>query len=139
MNIRLPYSYVVLRYVHDVVKGEFANVGVVVLAPDAQYLRGRFSSDFRRLRAMFGEIGEAHLVSLLEHLDHVFADFSPTRLQANQNISQLAQQVLPADDSSLQWSLPGGGVTGDASATLNHLFQRFIEQHSEPAAALLSR
>ena len=137
LSIRLPYSYVVLRYVHDIVTGEFANLGVVVLAPDAQFLRGRFNSDFRRLRAMFGEMDEAHLLSMLEHLDRAFAEFLPTRLHASQNISQLVQQMLPADDSSLQWSSPGGGMTRDVSDTLDHLFQRFVEQHSEPAAALL--
>ena len=29
-----PYTYTILRYVHDTSTGEFANVGVVVSAPD---------------------------------------------------------------------------------------------------------
>ncbi len=136
MSIRLPYSYVVLRYVHDIVRGEFANVGVVLFAPHAPFLRGRFSSDFRRLRAIFGEIDEAHLSSMLQHLGRTFAGFQPDRDTAKRNITQLVQRLLPADDSSLQWSPPGGGVTEDVSETLDYLFERFVESHSEPAAAL---
>lgn len=136
MSIRLPYSYVVLRYVHDIVRGEFANVGVVLFAFDPPFLQGRFSSDFRRLRAIFGEIDEAHLSSMLQHLDRAFAGFQPDRDSAKRNITQLVQQLLPADDSSLQWSPPGGGMTEDVSGTLHHLFRRFVGQRSEPASAL---
>jgi hypothetical protein len=32
-----PYTYTVLRYVHDTGTGEFANVGVVPASPDAGY------------------------------------------------------------------------------------------------------
>jgi hypothetical protein len=137
--MRLPYSYVVLRYVHEVVRGEFANVGVVLFAPDSQFLRGRFVSDFGRLRAMFDEIDEAHLSAMVRHLDHAFAKFQPGRDDAKPDISQLVQQALPADDSSLQWSPAGGGVTGDLTDTLNHLFHRFVQQHCETATALPSR
>lgn len=136
MSIRLPYSYVVLRYVHDIVRGEFANVGVVMFAPNSPFLRGRFSSDFRRLRAIFGGIDEAHLSSMLQHLDRAFAGFQPSRPSAKRDITQLVQQLLPADGSSLQWSPPGGGVTADASGTLDYLFQRFVEHHPELAPAL---
>jgi Protein of unknown function (DUF3037) len=137
--MRLPYSYVLLRYVHDVVRGEFANVGVVLFAPDSHFLRGRFVSDFRRLRAMFGELDEAHLSAMAQHLDETFAKFHPGRDAPKRDISQLVQQVLPADDSSLQWSPAGGGVTNDATDKLNHLFQRFVQQHCEPVTALPQR
>lgn len=135
MSMRLPYSYLVLRYVHDVIRGEFANVGVVLFAPDSQFLRGRFVSDFGRLRAMFGEIDEAHLSAMVQHLDHVFAMYEPAPDDRRREISQLARQALPADDSSLQWSPAGGGVTGDLTDTLNHLFERFVHQPCEPATA----
>ena len=32
-DMKIPYSFSVLRYIHDVVTGEFANVGVVLFAP----------------------------------------------------------------------------------------------------------
>jgi hypothetical protein len=35
---RTPYSYAVLRYVHDIGTGEFINVGVVVSAPSVSFV-----------------------------------------------------------------------------------------------------
>jgi hypothetical protein len=68
---------------------------------------------------MFGEIDEAHLSAMVQHLDHAFASFQPGRDGPKRDIAQLVQQALPADDSSLQWSPTGGGVTGDPADTLN--------------------
>jgi Protein of unknown function (DUF3037) len=33
MTIQQPYTYTILRYVHDVTTGEFVNVGVVMHLP----------------------------------------------------------------------------------------------------------
>ena len=33
--MKTAYSFVVLRYVHDVMIGEFVNIGVTLYAPDA--------------------------------------------------------------------------------------------------------
>ena len=33
MTAKEPYSYVVLRYIHDVLTGEFVNVGLVMVVP----------------------------------------------------------------------------------------------------------
>ena len=41
----------------------------------------------------------------------------------------MARSVLPADDSSLQWSPAGGGLTADTAATLDHLFDRLIARY----------
>jgi hypothetical protein len=35
--MKLAYTYPLLRYVHDVASGEFANVGVVLFSPNARY------------------------------------------------------------------------------------------------------
>jgi len=35
------------------------------------------------------------------------------------------------DDSSLQWSPPGSGVTRDAAATLEQIYKRFVTHHEK--------
>jgi hypothetical protein len=42
-----PYTYTVLRYVHDTGTGEFANVGVVLNAPSAGYADEKTKSESR--------------------------------------------------------------------------------------------
>lgn len=133
--MREPYSYLVLRYVHDVVTGEFANVGVVLLVRDSQFLRGRFISNFHRLEAMFGEIDETHLSDTLQYLDLAFREFHLCESDAKQDLRYLARQILPADDSSLQWSQAGGGLTNNPAETLDQLFERFVPQCREAVSA----
>ena len=44
-------------------------------------------------------------------------------------IEQLVRQVLPPDDSSLQWSEAGGGFTENAEETLRNLYSRLVEKY----------
>jgi hypothetical protein len=42
------------------------------------------------------------------------------------NALELAERVLPRDDSSLQWSKMGGGVTDDLQRQGKRLFERIV-------------
>jgi len=44
-------------------------------------------------------------------------------------LTEIVRQVLPPDDSSLQWSAQGGGFTEDAAKTLDELYKRFVERY----------
>jgi len=46
---RERYSFCFLRYHHDPLSGEFANVGVLLWAPDSSFLGFRCSKKFARL------------------------------------------------------------------------------------------
>jgi len=46
----------------------------------------------------------------------------------------LAHAILPPDDSSLQWSQVGGGITENPSLTLEQIYKRFVERYEEPSA-----
>lgn len=129
------YQYVVLRYVHDVVAQEFINVGVVLFAPDARLIHGRFATDYRRLRAAFSDVDEAHLAATLEYLGVSFAQMVIPSSATTRDIHHLVRQVLPADDSSLQWSPAGSGLTDDCSRTLDQLFHRFVARQPQAATA----
>ena len=50
MTEKQAYSYTVLRYVHDVVSGEALNVGVVMHAPAAGFLKVRTRKNVDRLK-----------------------------------------------------------------------------------------
>jgi len=41
---KVAHSSITLRYVHDVVTGEFANIGVVLYAPEKRFLKAQLSS-----------------------------------------------------------------------------------------------
>jgi hypothetical protein len=49
MDERRQYGFFLLRYVPDVVKEEFVNIGVVVLGEESDYADVRFTRDWRRV------------------------------------------------------------------------------------------
>ena len=54
MNERQPYTYVLLRYRHDPLAGEFANVGVVLHAARGRFLAAKLRTTAGpRLTKMF--------------------------------------------------------------------------------------
>jgi hypothetical protein len=52
-----------------------------------------------------------------------------------QGIDECVRRVLPQDDSSLQWSAPGGGFSADLGETVRQLFARMIERYAQSDGA----
>ncbi len=127
------YSNITLHYVHDVVTGEFANIGVVVYAPQQRFLDARFTSSYERLNAMFLKIDHLHFRALMRYMANRFDEIAidirdGLKLQPVTSLSEIVQQVLPPDDSSLQWSAQGGGFTEDLEKTVSDLYKRLVER-----------
>ncbi len=132
--MKTTYSTITLRYVHDVVTGEFANIGVVLYAPEQRFLEARFTPSYERLNAVFLKIDHLHFRGLMRYLanrfDEIAADIRDgLHLAPVTALKEMVRQVLPPDDSSLQWSEPGGGFTEDPAATLDELFKRLVERY----------
>jgi len=95
----IPYSYSVLRYIHDGVTAEFVNVGVAIYSVDASYLKAKCTIQYGRITRMF---------------DRIDGD----------RFKQLVKKVLPPDDSAIQFSPEAYGVSADLEKTLGELFER---------------
>lgn len=129
------YSFSVFRYVHDVVTQEFVNVGVVVYSPQARFVSAIFSQKYYRLSKMFGTIDGSHYrhmaafieAKILEFGDRIREDLPLEK--SPESIDAFLQKIQPQDDSSLQFSKSGSGVTNDLPATLEKLYQRYVEQY----------
>ena len=133
--MKTPYTFVTLRYVHDVMTGEFANVGVVLYAPSERYLQARFTASCERLNALFLRIDHAHFRNVMRYMTNRFEELQAEigeglELTPVQVIGELVRQVLPPDDSSLQWSPMGGGFSEDLNATVQEVFARFVERYT---------
>lgn len=131
MSNRMAYTYSVLRYVHDVGSGEFLNVGVVIWAPETCSLRAKFKTTYTRLKAAFPNLdGEAYrnrarwIQQSFDSLRHTTE--GQLRFDAGKRLEDILSSVLPKDDSSLQWSGVGSGLTKDLDAALNTLYRRFV-------------
>src|SRR5204863_9699443 len=97
--MKTNYSTIILRYVHDVVTGEFANIGVVLYAPEQRFLEARFTSSYERLNAIFLKIDHAHYRALVRYLANRFEDMGADirdglHVPAVTTLSEMVRQVL---------------------------------------------
>lgn len=130
---KTPFSYVVLRYMHDALTREFVNIGVLLYAPGFRFLGFEKLPTFERVKGMFPG---AHSESLRQLLMYLSSRTEETagRIQGSLDASSLSAEtiatgLLPMDDSALQWSSAGGGVTGDPEQILKELFERLVLRH----------
>lgn len=134
-----PYTYTVLRYVHDTGTGEFANVGVVVTSPDAAYADAILRPTYGRLSKMFPGLDGDHFRRVIRHLQSRFDELS-SRIREEMDLGDrpasaldLAHRVIAPDDSSFQWSPMGSGLAEDLTATMESIYRRMVELYDEKA------
>lgn len=130
------YTFTVLRYVHDVVTGEFANVGVALYAPEKRYLAAECLPNYGRLSKFFGEVDGDNFRRLMHFFVSQFDGLSEelTTLPFHDppsDVTGFSARVLPPDDSALQFSPAGGGLTEDPEATLAELYERYVLRYAE--------
>ena len=111
--MKTPYSFCILRYVHDAVTQEFINIGVAVYAPEEGFLRARCDTRYARITRTFAKIeGEPfrQLMRFIESRIHAIGDQQKHPLLAPlATIDQLLAQVLPPDDSAFAGKSQTGG------------------------------
>jgi len=133
--MKAPFSYVVLRYMHDVFTREFVNVAVLVHVPESGFLRLRRVHPLTRVKKFFPGAQSGPLGRMLQFLE--------SRCKAMEtkhkselpdraiSAAEIAPCLLPTDDSALQWSDTGGGLTEDPEQTLQDLFDRLVARHEK--------
>jgi Protein of unknown function (DUF3037) len=131
---KTSYSYTVLRYVHDTTTGEFINAGVVLLARDLRFLGVKMRHTHGRLSAMFPDLDRDAFRSSMRVIEHALKDLAETYAKDDlfplaSDALVIARTVLPHDDSSLQWSPVGGGLTSDPPAALDRVFERLVARY----------
>jgi hypothetical protein len=135
VGMKTPYTFSVLRYVHDPVSTEFVNIGVAVYAPAAKYLSALCTTHYQRLSAMFDPIDGEHFRQITKFIQNRIEalgqrlDSELPFKDAPKNIEDVLAQVLPPDDSAIQFSSAGGGFTSDLPKTLHELYLRYVERY----------
>ena len=131
-----PYAFSVLRYIHDPVSAEFINIGVALYSPDARFFSAICSPNYGRISQMFGPINGEHFRQISRYIQteiEIIGDKLTSKnslTDSGLDIQSLLAQVLPADDSSIQFSAPAGGLTSNPEQTLLDLFNRYVEKYT---------
>lgn len=136
MSTRIPYTFTVLRYVHDINAGEFINVGVVVASPENGFIKAKFKPSYGRLKKTFptlnGEDFRKRIKALQSSFDALQTKCSEELpLTSGGRIQELIHSILPKDDSALQWSPIGSGLSSDLNETLSARYARLVAKYDE--------
>ncbi len=139
--MKVAYSFSVLRYIHDPTTQEFVNIGVAVFSAEASYLRAICTSNYGRITHMFQKIDGHGFRQISRYIQDQIciagqSHKSALPFEANSNIEQVLARVLPKDDSAVQFSRAGVGLSTDLDRTLLELYRRHVEHY---AAAVETR
>jgi hypothetical protein len=135
--MKTPYSYSILRYIHDIVSGEFINVGVVMFAPKAKFLSAMCTPKYGRISKMFTNLNGEHFKQVSRYIQAKLDEEGErliSELQFNntpKSVLDFTKRVLPVDDSSLQFSPESYGLSEKPQETLELLFNRYVEKYYE--------
>ena len=138
MTEKQAYSFTVLRYIHDVVSGEALNVGVVMHAHAAGFLKVRTRKTVGRLKHAFPDLDRAAFADAMRAVDRGFSAVAKqasgiSLFDAQTDARVHARKVLPDDDSALQWSPTGTGLTADPARAFERLYERYVARYdTEP-------
>jgi len=127
----IPYTYSVIRYVHDPAVGETLNVGVILYAPSVPYVGARLDHHYERLSHAFAEFDGDHYRKTRRQFEAAIG-----RLRSHWNGTLPALLNLPSDVGgvgALIW--PDAGVSFRFGPVLAGL----ADDMDEALSALVSR
>ncbi len=134
--MKTTFNFSIIRYVHDVVGGEFVNVGILLYAPDTDYIGAMCTKKYARLSSVFIDVDGEHFRAIMNHFEIRMEEFRK-ELEANlglepkpRDVLEIGRRVLPADDSSLQLSETRGGLTDNPTDKLSELYERYVERYT---------
>ncbi|HZL26696.1 MAG TPA: DUF3037 domain-containing protein [Acidobacteriaceae bacterium] len=127
----ISYEFSILRYVHDPVTQEFANVGVVLHAPQARFLQARLNTNYGRVSKIFGHIDGSRYRVALRHLQARIDQYALQMpqldlFQGDVRLETMLSKFLPVDDSSLRFERGGAGITDDPTRACEKIFTRYV-------------
>ena len=128
MKQRVPCEFFLIRYVPDVVKGEFTNIGVVLReagggAPDAAKADSavvRFTRDWSRVRCMDADAD----IGLLEALEGEIAERLRMSKTDPKPVLALLEDTL---SNSVQISPPRASLAESMPAEMEQLMRMYVE------------
>jgi len=132
------YTYTVLKYTHDVARGETINVGLLMFCAEESSIRFGIRKHLKEIKLVFPELKYNVLRGYLSGISQQFDRLS--RLRSSElnlmgdNILEIATSVLPSDASALRWhSEVRGGISKDIKRTFETLCKTMLDTQAPKA------
>ena len=141
MTKRQPYSYVLLRYRHDPIAGEFVNVGVVLFAPESHFGKAKVRRTLGRVSKVFPGVQKAEFTQALygiqKAVNTIFSKIQNKDMFSKDfgDALKIINAALPADDSSFFAGPLCSGVAHDPEIALEAVYARFVSKYDDDSRA----
>jgi hypothetical protein len=112
-------AYFLVRYVPDVVKQEFINIGLFLFCPAEQFLDCLFSDDFRRVNRFHDRADTQFLRELQAHFEQQIEEHE-------KDLEGYVREMQQSYSNLIQLSSPRTCLTADLRAQLQDLFERYV-------------
>ncbi|MCA9444704.1 MAG: DUF3037 domain-containing protein [Candidatus Omnitrophica bacterium] len=129
------YEFACIRYIPNIVTGEFLNVGVVLFCPSSNLLIGQFVKKTSRVSRLFPGFNSGLYREMIKYLDETIkAESGNIRDQilipVESGLTSIMNRILIPDDSSYQLGPIGIGLTSSPQRELPRLFDRMVGSRS---------
>ncbi|HUF08543.1 MAG TPA: DUF3037 domain-containing protein [Rhodothermales bacterium] len=135
MSIKHPYTFCVLRYVHDPIAEESLNVGILLFSAEQQLLSTMLELRYERLSSTFSGFDGERYKQVLRHFESAI-DRERTEIFASQ-LFEVADRPSPSAGSIARrvWTDLGlsyrvsdsmAGLSSNLDETLSDLFDRLV-------------
>ncbi|MGH1517921.1 DUF3037 domain-containing protein [Chryseobacterium sp. JK1] len=127
------YQYQVVRYRHDLVTGEFVNVGIVLYSPEERILDSKFITRYSRITHFYDDVNGNYLVKVLKHfknqIDLLKNNFNSLFSPEYKSITEITEPILLKDDLSIFCSDIYNVIDLSFESALNDLYERFVDKY----------
>lgn len=132
-NNWITYQYQLLRYRHDHLTGEFANLGLIYFDAQSGVLHWRFEDKkYGRLSQFFGDMVQgSYLLLALKQMNKRLKKLNEDGLVHFDKIEMLTTFLLPHDDNGLYFSEAWQGRHFEHKLAFDELYTRIIGQYQE--------
>jgi len=120
MNTEKLYKYVIARYVHDPVRNEPRNIGVIFFDEEVTNYRVKFLNNFR---SKLGNHLQDADRKMINEFRHYFSELNPSSKDA-------ILSSIRHCSGKLQFTEVRGVVATDVDVEFNYLFETFVNEHT---------
>ncbi len=131
---KIPYTYCLVKYVHNPAVGEMLNVGVLICAPSENYIEAKFNHYYERLSHTFANFDGDHYREIIRNIESAIfkiqnRNASPTLFLIDEKletVEQVAKQIMPDRGLSIQFGGMLAGLTDNPEGQLWHIFDEAV-------------
>lgn len=138
---KIPYTYCIVKYLHDPSAGEMLNVGVLLCAPTYSFIDVKFNLYYERLSNAFAGFDGDHYREMVTRIQYSVQSLrtwnsSPTLFVMEkelETVEDVIKRIMPDRGLSIQFGPMLAGLAHNLDDELSHIFDQTVtSQYPNP-------